>query len=193
MLDSFIKTKADPWLGRWTVLIVQSGLTANTLTLLAMGFGFGACFCLGQQIYPLGLVLLLLSRALAGFAGMLARITTVTPLGSYIAILCDFFIFASFVFFFSLGVRNSSLAGEFLIFGYLMMAVAYLGQTTFASRVDLLAVPRGGLIEKTEITLFMVACCVYPAGFPAMAPMFALLCWTTAVVRAFQTIKLLKS
>lgn len=192
MLDGLIRKNAGPVLDRWAGRILQSGLTANKLTLIGCLFGFIACFCAAMQVYLLALLLILLNRLMAAMAGSVARITAITALGSYLDLVCDFFVFGAFAFFFSLGFTNTSLAAAFLIFSYLVMIVAYLGQTTFAARADILDLPQGGLVEKTEMTVFMLLCCLMPPLFAAFAPLFALLCWTAAVWRILTTIRLLK-
>lgn len=194
MLDGFIRKQIDPVMNQWAAKVLQGGLSANGLTIIAFILGFIACFAAGMQIYPLALMLIILNRFLAGLAGTVARATGITALGSYLDVVCDFSIFAAFAFFFSLGLMKMAfLTAAILIFAYMMMAVAYLGQATFTARANVLDAPKGGLVENTEITIFMIACCAYPPGFPAIAALFALLCWVTALIRIATAVRLLKA
>lgn len=192
MLDGLLRPHIEPVLNSWAGRVVAGGLTPNKLTLIGFGFGIAAGFAVAMQIYLLGLLLILLNRFFDGLAGAAAKSNGITPLGSYLDIICDFLVMASFVFLFSLGVSSSSLAAAFVIFSYLSMAVAYLAFTTFWTRDNLLATPRGGLVENTEVILFMIVCCIYPAGFPAVGAIFGLLCFTTAAMRVATSIPKLR-
>ena len=192
MLDRLLEAPAERLLNKWAVLTLQSGMTPNRLTLIGFAFGVAAAIAAGMQAYLLALLLVVLNRLFDGLAGMMARLSNVTALGSYLDIVTDFTFFAGFVFFFSLGVPASALAAALLIFAYLAMAVIWLtAPSVETSRGPVPAASRP-LVGNSEICLFMAICCAMPGWFPAVTSMFALLCFTSALVRLITTVRKLK-
>ncbi len=192
MLDAILKPHLLPHLDKAAEKAAQGGLSANKLTLIAFAIGLTGCFFAAMQIYMLGLIFILLNRALNGIAGALARRAGPTDLGIMLDTLCDFIFFASFVFFFTLSAEGTSLAAAFLLFSYLVMGMTYLSHAAAgATRGN--PRPRGGIIENAEMTAFMILCCVYPAGFAAFAALFGLICLASAVLRFAAALKTLRS
>jgi phosphatidylglycerophosphate synthase len=182
MLDNLLRTKLSPRLEPWTGRILQGGLTANRLTLIAFALGLAASFAAGMQVYALAFVLILLNRFLAGMAGAVARQVGETRLGGYLSGMLDILFFGIFVFLFSLGASNTALAAAFLLLTYLAMACVGASEE---KRIE-------GLVGKTEITLFMLLCCVFPGAFAALAAMFGLVCIVAAMLRVFAAVKMLR-
>lgn len=194
MLDGLFRSPVNLILDTWAGRVRQGGMRANTLTLIAFLLGLIGCVAGAMQIYPLALLLILLNRFLTGLAGAVARQDGITALGSYLDILCDFVFFGSFVFFISLGASDTAIgASAFVLLSYLAMVTAYLGQTTFTARANILDTPRGGLVEKTEMTLFLVISCLYPPAFAAFAILFGLMCLTTAALRMASAVRSMKA
>lgn len=191
MLDSIIRAKALPTLDGMAPKISQSGLTANNLTLIGFGFGFTGCFLVGMQLYPVGLLFLLLFLFFDGLDGAVARIKGETELGAFLDMICGVILYAAFPFFFMLSAPAHSMAVGILLFSYLLMGMINLSYDFFALKKGS-SPAKGGLVENAEIGIFMVACCIYPAGFSAFAALFALLCLATAFMRLAATVKLLK-
>ncbi len=192
MLDTIFRASADTIMDKWATRVMQGGLSADKLTLFSLLLGLVAAFAASMQIYPLALLLILLHRFLSALGGAVARQAGITPLGSYLDIVSEFIVCGSFVFLFTLGALGTSLAAAFLLLSYLVMAAAWLAQSVFMAREDRLAVPRGGLVEKSEMTVFMVVCCAYPPAFAAFAALFGLLCFTTAAMRIGSAVRVLK-
>lgn len=192
MLDTIFRASAGTIMDRWASRVMQGGLSVNKLTLFSLLLGLIAAFAASMQIYPLALLLILLHRFLSALGGAVARQAGITPLGSYLDIVSEFIVCGSFAFLFTLGALGTSLAATFLLLSYLVMAVVWLAQPVFMARDDRLAMPRGGLVEKGEMTVFMVVCCAYPPAFAAFAALFGLLCFTTAVLRVASAVRILK-
>ena len=191
MLDSLIKPHLAPIMDNMAPKIAQSGLTANNLTLIGFVFGFTGCFLVGMQIYPIGLALLLLGFFFDGLDGAVARVTKETELGTFLDMISGVILFAAFPFFFMLSAPGHSMAAAILLFSYLLMGVINLSYDFFALKKGA-AAAKGGLVETSEIIVFITLCCLYPPGFSAFAAMLALMCLATAMIRLAATIKLLK-
>jgi len=193
MIDGFLRPHIQPILESAAPQFAQSGLTPNKLTLIAFALGLAGCFAIGMQAYLFGLVLILIDRGLNGVAGSIARQQGPTELGVMLDTLCDFILFGAFAFFFSMSMEGTGLAAAFLIFSYMAMGMANLSHAMATSKRGITDRPRGGIVENTEMIAFIVLCCVYPAGFAAIAAMFGIICWASAIVRTVKTVKLIKS
>lgn len=189
MLDKLAKQHLRPYLTSWSGRLLQAGLTANRLTLLSFAFGLALCFSVGMQLYWLGFLFLLLNRFFDGMAGIIANESGITALGSYLDWFFDFTIYGLFVFFFILGAPEASMAGTFLVLSYLAMIAAYTGHIIFSTRTNYLSMPRGGMVEHTEMFIFMAVCCVIPSVFAPVAVLFGFLCWATAITRTVKAIR----
>lgn len=193
MIDTLLRSRLLPVIDGMAAKTAQSGLTANKLTLIGFSFSLAGCFAVGMQAYPFGLLLLLIGRYLDGLAGAIARLNGTTDTGTVIDILCDYIAFGAFAFFFSLSATETMLASTIFIFSLLAMGMAYLAHAWILAKRNIAGMPRGGLVENGEMIVFMIVCCLYPPGYAAVAALFSLLCWTTAVLRfiaALQSSKL---
>ncbi len=191
MLDSLLRPHVAPIIDKIAIKTSQSGLTANQLTLIGFGFGFTGCFLVGMQLYLVGLLLILIGLFFDGLDGAVARIVGQTELGIFLDMISGVILFAIFPFFFMLSAPEHGMAVGILLLSYLLMAVANLSYDFFAMRKG--APPaKGGLVEMTEIVIFMILCCLFPLYFSAFAALFALACLTTSLMRITAVIKLLK-
>lgn len=193
MLDNLVRQKLSPFAENTATKLIAADIRPNLLTLIGFGTGLVTCLCVGLGWFFPGLVLILLTRGFFVLAGATARVTEITDLGILLDLYAEFFIFAGFAFFFCLAIPESSLAAGFLIFGYLVMGMAYAAHHFALARKNKIQSPQGGLIGKTEVTIFMAACTLYPAGFPALAALFGLLVFTTGILRANAAINLLRN
>ncbi len=182
MLDSLIRPRFDSALQKPSDLFLKAGMGANFLTLIGFGFKIFAGLAAALMLYPFALVVLVASCFFDGIAGTMARKMGITALGSYLNALCTFAGAGLFVFLFSLGLADSGIASAFVLLSFLVMGAAYLAHMAFLKRDDVTA-PTGGLVEKSELALFMILCCLMPAFFPVYCALFGLLCLTTAGLR----------
>ncbi len=189
MIDTLLRPNLLPVIDGMAAKTAQSGLTANKLTLMGFALSFGGCFAIGMQAYPFGLLLLLIGRYLDGLAGAVARQNGTTEAGTILDILCDYLVFASFAFFFSLSATETMLASTLFIFSLLAMGMAYLAHAWVLAKKNVAEMPRGGLVENGEMIVFIMICCLYPPGYAAVTALFALLCWTTAILRFIAALK----
>jgi phosphatidylserine synthase len=190
MLDGILYPAAQKIVQPWSARILQSGMGANKITAFGLFFGVLGCFAAGMSLYLLALLLMIVSLGLSLIGKTVARETGKTRNGAALDILSDFFIYGLFVFLFSLSVygNNSTGAAVFLLFSYFLMAVVYF-LSTIAQGADILNLPKGGLVEKSEMAIFMIVCCAVPIAFPAFAAVFGLLCLTTALIRGVKMVR----
>ena len=189
MIDTLLRSHLIPVIDGMAAKTAQSGLTANKLTLIGFALSLGGCYAVGMQAYTLGLVLLLIGRFLDGLAGSIARQNGPTELGTILDVLCDYLVFAAFAFFFSLSDLETMLASTFFVFSLLAMGMSYLAHAWVLAKKNITDMPRGGVVENGEMIVFMIACCMYPDGYAAVAVLAALLCWTTAILRFIASLK----
>ena len=192
MLDSLIRPRLVSPLDNMAAKVLQSGLNANKLTAIGFLFGFAGCFLVGMQIYPVALVLILIALFFDGLDGAVARASGATELGAYLDMMSGVTLFAMFPFFFMLSETEHAMAAAILLFTYLLMGMANLSYDYFAVKRN--APPaKSGIVETSEIVIFMVLCCVYPAGFSFFAAALALMSLAAAIVRIGLTVKLLRN
>jgi phosphatidylserine synthase len=192
MIDALIRPYIAPPLDNAAKKIAQGGISANMLTVIGFALGFVGCFLVGMHTYTAGLLFLLLALLFDGLDGAVARATQSTELGAYLDMMSGVILFAAFPFFFMLSAPEHSMATAILLLTFLMMGMANLAYDYFAMKKGA-APAKSGLVETGEMSVFVVLCCLYPAGFSFFAAALALISLTAAVIRMTLTVKLLKS
>jgi phosphatidylglycerophosphate synthase len=191
MLDAVVRRFIDRPLLCIGGAAAKRGLTANAVTAAGFGVGAAACVLLAYQAYKPALFAMLLSRALDGIDGAIARRTKPTDLGGFLDIVADFIFYAGFVYAFAVGRPEHALPAAFLIFSFLGTGSSFLAFAVVAEKRGLSTAQRGvksfyylgGLTEGTETILLFVLICLFPEHFPSLAYVFGLLCWLTTVGR----------
>ncbi len=189
MLDALFKPKARDFFDSMAGRMSAGGVSANKATMTGFALGICACFAAASQTYPLAILLIILNRFFKGLAGGIASATAVTPKGSYLDLLCDIAFFAAFPFFFILGAPEHSMAAAFLLFSYLAMFTAWMGQGLFNPARAGISLPEGGLIGQTEMTIFLILCCTLPVYFSAFAAVYGIACFCAAAMRITRALK----
>lgn len=190
MLDSFIRAPFESFLESAGQKFQQAGLNASRLTVIALILGLVACFAIGMAQYLLSLALILLTRLLSATASVMASKTGDTFRHTMIAGLADFTFFGAFVFFFTLGATGHGLAATLVVFSFLSMGMAHLVYTSLSAQKETAIRGTAGLVENSEMLIFMVAACLYPQGFSFFALFFALMCFVTAILRTAKALRL---
>lgn len=181
MLDAIIRPYIAPSLDKLGEKVSAFNIPANVVTLAALVVGLIGCFFVAIQSYLFGLVFIIASRVLAGIDGAMARRESGgAEFGAYLAQVCDAVFYAAFVFFFVLASHAYYLAGLFLIFSYIGMAASSLAHGTPDGKTAPTLVGRSGMV------LFTVLVCLFPAYFPALAFLFGIVCWLSAIMRVMQ-------
>ena len=192
MLDGWARRRLDPLLDRLAARLAAAGATPNAITVGACAVGLLAAAAIAAQWYLVGLALLLISRLGDGLDGAVASITGKTDLGGFLDIVLDFVFYGAIPLGFVLAdPAANAVAGAALIFSFYVNGGSFLAYAVMAEKRGLKTEKRGekslffttGLAEATETIAFFVAFCLFPALFPALAGIFAVLCLYTATSR----------
>ena len=192
MFDAAIRRHIDAPLGAVAKHAVRLGVSANAATALGFALGMAAAALIAAQLYWAGLAVLLISRLFDGLDGAIARLTRLTDVGGYLDITLDFIVYATIVFAFALAdpARNA-LAAAFLTTSFMGPAATFLAYAIFAAKHGITTEIRGakslyylgGLTEGFETIFTLCLMCAFPAWFPAIAVVYAIMCWITAGTR----------
>lgn len=192
MLDGWARTRIDPALDRMGRRLARAGIGANSVTIAAFLVGIAAFLAIAAGLHWLGLLLVLLSRLGDGLDGAVARHTRKTDFGGYLDIVLDFAFYGLVPLGFVLAdPASNGLAGAVLLLSFYVNGASFLAYAVMAERRGLTSAARGeksiffttGLAEASETLAFFVAFCLFPAWFPALALVFAALCFYTALSR----------
>lgn len=193
MLDARFRRWIDRPLDRLGAGLARAGVSANQVTLFGFGIGVLGIVALALRLDLLALVLLGLNRIADGLDGAVARQGgRLTDFGGYLDIVCDFLIYAGFVFGFAVGRPEHALPAAFLIFSFVGTGSTFLAYAIFAAKRGIETSLRGhkslyyigGLTEGTETIALLAAICLFPAAFPWLAYGFGAACWLTTAARA---------
>ena len=192
MFDRAIQSAIKPALARAARVLVRAGIGADALTIAGFVIGMGAAVAIALEAYLPGLAMLLLSRALDGLDGAVARETTPTDRGGFLDITLDFLFYASIPLAFAVAQpAQNALPAAVLLAAFIGTASSFLAFAIVAEKQQLtsLAFPDksfyflGGLTEATETIAALSAMCVWPTAFPLIAYGFAALCVVTIAMR----------
>ncbi|MDR5867601.1 CDP-alcohol phosphatidyltransferase family protein [Halomonas koreensis] len=202
-------------LDRWTMPLTQRPLLRlagglararvrpDQVTLAAFGVGMLALPLLAAEAYAAALVVILLNRLGDGLDGALARLTgAASDAGGFLDIGLDFVFYAAVVLGFALAdPAANALAAAALLFAFIGTGTSFLAFAIMAARHGLNR-PHfqrkafyylHGLTEGTETVLALVAFCLWPAHFPALAGVFAAACVITTATRLWGGYRTLKA
>ncbi len=200
MLDRHIRPVIDRPLDALARRLAAWGIGANQVTLSAFLVGLWAMAAIATGQWLVGLVLILVSRALDGLDGAVARAAgTPTTLGSFLDIVLDFLFYSGAVLAFAVAdPATNALAAAFLIFSFVGTGSSFLAFATLAAKLglppDAGQGQKGihylsGLTEGTETIAALLAFCLFPQHFPLLATVFAGLCLITTATRIAQGIR----
>ena len=192
MFDARLRPLIDPVLDRMGAALVRVGIGANPVSLAGAASGAlaGVAIGLGQPLA--GLVLVLASRLLDGLDGAIARVKGPTDFGGYLDIVCDYVFYLAVPLGFGLAAPGNLPFALLLVATFTLTAVSFLAYAALAAKRGLETRAHGlksffystGLAEGAETLLAFVLMCLWPAGFPIIASVFAALCILTVVQRS---------
>ena len=192
MLDPLLRRLIDPPLDTAGAWLASRGLTANQATLGGVAIGLLVVPLLAGGYYNAALIIVLLNRLLDGLDGAIARQGVPTPFGGYLDIVCDFVFYAAVPLGFALAAPGNAVWATLLLASFMCTGASFLGRAIMAARrQEPEDDARGrksffhsaGLIEGTETVAAFLLFCLFPASFPWLAAVFALLCFWTAAHR----------
>jgi phosphatidylglycerophosphate synthase len=199
MLDPLLRRLIDPPLDAAGTWLANRGLTANQATLGGLAVGLLTVPLLAGGYYNAALIIVLLNRLLDGLDGAIARQGVPTPVGGYLDIVCDFVFYAAVPLGFALASPANAVWAALLLASFMCTAASFLGRAILAAqRQEPAGDGRGrksffhsaGLIEGTETVAAFLLFCLFPASFPWLAAIFALLCFWTAVQRVLEAFRI---
>ena len=191
MFDAALRRLIDPPLNRCARWLANSGISANALTTIGAAIGLAAAVAISQQQFAAGLALILANRILDGFDGAIARINGPTEFGGYLDTLADFLFYVSVPMAFGFAAPGNLLPALLLVASFTITAVSFLGFAAIAARTGQKYGAHGpkafiystGLMEGGETIAFFILFCLFPAYFPELALLFAILCIVTVAQR----------
>jgi phosphatidylglycerophosphate synthase len=201
MLDGAVRAKIEPAINVVARSIARTGLTPNTITVIALFLGLVAAGLIAAHWYLAGMIVLLASRLCDGLDGAVARITGKTDFGGYLDIVLDFAVYGAIPLGFVLADPGANaIPGAALIFSFYVNGASFLAFAIMAEKRKLSTERRGeksfffttGLAEATETVAVFVAACLLPSWFPVLAWAFAALCLYTALSRIVMTSRILR-
>ena len=194
MFDPVLRRLVDGPLDRAGAWLAGGGVPANGASLVGLAVGLLAVPALAQGWYGLALLLILLNRLIDGVDGPIARHSTSTPFGGYLDIMCDMAFYAAVPVGFALADPANAVWAAILLASFVCSGASFLGRAVLAAtRDEVYDGKRGrksffhaaGLIEGSETIAAFVLFCLFPAGFPWLAGLFAGLCVWTSVARVW--------
>lgn len=192
MLDRVANAALQPALQAGASMLLRAGLGADGVTLLGFGIGLASAAAIATQHYLVGLGLLLLSRALDGMDGIVARLTKPTDRGAFLDITLDFLFYASIPLAFAVAdPGRNALPAAVLLAAFIGTGSSFLAFAILAGKRQLESHQYpgkgffylGGLTEATETLICFGLMCVWPEHFAWWAYGFAVLCALTIATR----------
>ena len=192
MLDRAATALIKPLMNRIARRLVRSHVSANQLTVLGFAIGLVAAVLVATHYFMAAVAMILLSRLCDALDGAIARQTRVTDAGGFLDIALDFLFYAAMPLAFAVAdpARNA-LPAAVLLAAFVGTMSSFLAFAVMAAKrgITSLAYPDksfyflGGLTEATETLVFLVAMCLWPHHFPALAYGFGVLCAITTATR----------
>ncbi|MGZ2374757.1 phosphatidylglycerophosphate synthase [Sinorhizobium medicae] len=192
MLDGALRRRLDPVLDRLGAALAERGIGADSITILGLCLGLAAALLVGLGAYHSAAILILVSRFCDGLDGAVARASRRTDFGGFLDIVLDFAFYGAVPLgFIAADPGANGLAGGFLLFAFYVNGASFLAYAVMAEKRAMTTMIRGakslyfttGLAEATETIVFFLLSCLFPAWFPVLASVFALVCLYTALSR----------
>ena len=198
MFDTRLRQLINPALNRMGAWIARSGIGANAITLTGAVLVVPLFYALLAQSWTLALTLLIANRLLDGLDGAVARIRGPSLWGGYLDSLCDYVFYIAVPLGFAFAAPANELSALILVASFTLTAVSFLALAAITAGRDLGHGDKAftystGLMEGGETIAFFVAMCLFPALFPQLALVFAVLCLATVVQRLCMARRLLKA
>lgn len=191
MFDAKIRPLIDPPLNAVGRGLARIGLTANSITLLGLGFGLGGAYAVSQNHYGWALALVVISRILDGLDGAVARATQKTAFGGYLDIVCDFIFYVSIPLAFGIADPVNLMSALVLVSAFTITGISFLAFAVTAAEQGAETSAHGeksffystGVAEGGETIAFFLIMCLFPGHFATLAYIFAGLCVVTVLQR----------
>jgi phosphatidylglycerophosphate synthase len=196
MLDTTFRKLLDPALNQIATILVKTGFSANSITIIGFLIGIIGWIALAMNLYYLALGMIVTNRIFDGLDGLIAQKTTKTEIGGYLDIVLDFLFYSGVPFFFAVGKPEVGLPASFLIFSFIGTGSSFLAYSAIAAKhkttnkkyKNKAIYYLGGLTEGTETIAFFFFICLKPDIFTEAAWIFGGLCWITTFTRIYSAL-----
>ena len=187
-----MRTLLDPVLDRVGKALAAAGIGANAVTIAGFAIGLAAAAAIAYGMFLTGLVLILASRVADGLDGAVARASRKTDFGGFLDIVLDFGFYGAIPFaFIVLDPTANAIAGGLMLVSFYVNGASFLAYAVMAEKRALETSIRGskslffttGLAEATETLAVFVGMCLFPQWFNAIAVLFAVVVFYTALSR----------
>lgn len=208
MLDAIFRPLIDPALYPVAKRLARTRINPDHVTVAGLLVGLVGCAFLAYGHGYIAFVCLLLNRVADGLDGPLARARELHETnfdhkgdkGGFIDIVFDFIIYAAYPLAAAIGVATEQayLAAAFVTFGFVCAGTSFLAYALMAEKRGLIINTRDtpaerkgffqtvGLMEGTEILLFLSLICIFPQLFVPLAWIFGMLYIATCIARVLQ-------
>ncbi|MEM8855251.1 MAG: CDP-alcohol phosphatidyltransferase family protein [Pseudomonadota bacterium] len=192
MFDSKIRPLIDPPLNAAGKALARSGLSANAVSVLGLGFAAAAAVFVVAGWFVAALVAIILNRLADGLDGAIARRLGPTDLGGFYDIVFDFFFYGAIPLAFAIhDPGTNGLAAAVLLASFYANGATFLAFAAIAAKRGLVTERQGkksiyyfaGLAEGAETIAVFCAMCLWPGGFWMLALGFSALCFASAAAR----------
>ncbi len=181
MFDAKIRPLIDPPLNAVGRGLARIGFTANSITLLGLGFGLGGAYAVSQEHDGWAPALVVVSRILDGLDGAVARATEKTAFGGYLDIVCDFIFYVSIPLAFGIADPANLLPALALVAAFTITGIRFLAFAVTAAEQGAETSAHGeksffystGIAEGGETIAFFLIMCLLPMHFSTLAYVFA--------------------
>lgn len=193
MFDSHIRPFIDMGLNPLGKILTKYKISANTMTILGLGFGLVAIGLISQQMYTPALLFIILNRLADGLDGAIARHEGLSDFGGFLDIVCDFIIYSGIVFAFGLANEDHLFAAALLVFSFIGPITSFLAYAIIAAKHKVTSSKRGhksfyylgGICEGGETAFVLMLICLVPQHFNYICYTYAALCWLTTFGRVY--------
>lgn len=176
--------------------MAKRGIGANAITLVGAGIGIAAAVSIAHGLWVAGLMLISINRVLDGLDGAIARHDTPTAWGGYLDSIADYVFYIAVPLGFAWVDAANVWPALLLVSSFTLTAVSFLTLAAILAGRDMGHAQKSftyttGLMEGSETIAAFFLFCLFPSHFPALATVFAVLCFTTVGQRLWLARQLL--
>ena len=193
MFDKALLKLTKPAVDRMAGYAMGQKISADQMTLLALGLGAFGSLMIALGFTHLALLPMLLGRVADGVDGAIARASDEqSDRGAFLDISLDFMFYASVPLGFALyDPANFALPAAVLLSCFVTTGTSFLAYATVAAKRKEKSSDYptkgiyyiGGITEGSETIAFFVLCCLWPDWFPTLAYIYSALCAITTFTR----------
>jgi len=179
--------------------LARRGVTANSVTMVGLGFGLLAAVAIAFGWFILAFALIVMNRVSDGIDGAVARASTPTDSGGYLDIVVDYVFYASVPLAFAIvDPAANAIPAAALLASFCLTCSSFLAFAAIAAKRGIETTAHGrksffystGIVEGTETIAFFLLMAASPAWFAPLAWLFSGLCVLTAIQRTVLALKL---